>query len=261
MSWKKNSTNGLRANLGLLAGTGFVIASLALGGLVLGCGKSKPVKSQDNWLDSLEQKKVEGPPPDIDVDDDDDDDDEEAKPPPKPATTVRPSSGRPMIQMGPSATIESTFGVSPGAILKLKAEGGAITLKIPEGALDTGYNLSFKLDKKGQVKKGGVLGSIAYLKLTPGDKLRARAVPTRGDKYELRVPLNGKASVNLAVGAVETDKEGVETGKPTWKVYAPDRIEEGFGEAYFMVPEIGPVMYIHATTAEATEPVPAAPGG
>ncbi len=240
------------------SGLAVLLGAFVLGNVTMGCGKPKP-KAQDNWLDSLEQKKVEGPPPDIDVDDDDDDDDKpEAKPAPKPAATVQPSSGRPMIQMGPSAVIESTFGNSPGAILKLKAEGGAITLKIPEGALDTGYNLVFKPDNKGQVKKGTVFGTIAYLKLAPGDKLRARAVPTRGDSYELRVPLNGKASVNLAIGAVETDKQGVETGKPTWKVYAPERIEEGFGEAYFKVPEIGPVMYIHATSAEATE---AAPGG
>ena len=230
-----------------------LLGAFVTGSVLMGCSKPKP-KAQDNWLDNLEQRKVEGPPPDVDVDDDDDDDDEaDPKPAPKPAVTARPSSGRPMIQMGPSATIESTFGVSPGAILKIKAEGGPITLKIPEGALDTGYNLVFKLDKGGKVKKGGVIGSIAYLKLSPGDKLRARAVPTHSDAYEIRLPLHGKASVNLALGAVETDKQGVETGKPTWKVYAPDRIEEGFGEAYFKVPELGPVMYIHATTADVTE--------
>lgn len=224
--------------------------------LLMGCGGDKPPpKSGDNWLDNLEKRNLEGPPPDIEIDEEEE---EEAEPkePPKPAPEVKPSSGRPMIQMGPKAIIESTFGATPGAVLKLAGEGGNFTLRIPEYALSRGYNITWKIDKKGQVKKGSVVGSIAYLKLTPGDKLEARADTAADKPFQIHVPLNGRASLNLAVGSVKTDDQGNETGKPIWKVYPPTRIEEGFGEAHFELPEIGPVMYIHATTADTTEALP-----
>jgi hypothetical protein len=220
-----------------------------------GCAKEKPAKTSGDWLDSLEKKKVTGKVPDVGDDDDDDAAEkpkEEPKEAPKPAPVIKKSSGRPMIQMGPSAEIKSTFGATPGSLLKLKAAGGNITLKIPEFSLDAGYNIEFTIDTKTKVK-GTAVGSIAKLKLTPGDKMRARAVPTRKDNYEVRLPLHDHASVNLAVGSVSTDKQGVEQGSPTWKVYAPTKVETAFKEAHFSIAEIGPVMWLYATTAEVTE--------
>jgi hypothetical protein len=160
-----------------------------------------------------------------------------------------------MIQMGPKAAIESTFGATPGAVLKLKGEGGNMTLRIPEYALDRGYNLVWKIDK-GKVKKGAVVGSVAYLKLMPGDKLKARADRAADKPFQIRVPLGSGGSVNLAVGVMETDDQGNEKGNPTWKVYPPSHVEEAFKEVHFELPAIGPVMYIHATTDEATESAP-----
>jgi hypothetical protein len=204
-------------------------------------------------MDSLEQKNT-GPQPEPAEEDDEPEDKPEAKPaePPKPPPIeVKPSSGRPAILMGPSTSISSTFGATPGSILKLKVDGGTLTLKIPEDALDAGYNIDFKVEDKG-LKKGPVVGNIAMLKLRRGDKMSATQVTTRGPDYEVSVPLGGKDSVNLAVGAVATDDQGAETGKPTWTIFAPTRIEAGFGEAYFTLKTIGPVMYLHATTAAPT---------
>ena len=63
-------------------------------------------------------------------------------------------------------------------------------------------------------------------------------------------------TLNLAIGTVSTDKGGNEEGKPTWTVIAPARVESGFKEAYFNLKAIGPVMYIHATTADPSEAAP-----
>ncbi|MCA9622988.1 MAG: hypothetical protein KC731_28410 [Myxococcales bacterium] len=115
---------------------------LALASVAIGCGNEPPPKNPDSWLDSLEQKDP-GKKPNLDVVGDDDDDDDDAAPkkpaePAPPAVTAKPSSGRPLIQKGPTTSIAETFGTTPGAVLKLSAEGGEIVLKIPEFALDTG---------------------------------------------------------------------------------------------------------------------------
>ena len=220
---------------------------------VVGCGPppEKPKDPGKSWMDNLEVKNP-GAKPDLSDDDDDDDDDEPAAKPsdkPKPPPIeIKPPSGRPAIIMGPKSAIKSTFGATPGATLKLGADGGNITLRIKEWALPGGFNIEFKVDS-GKNRQGAVVGSVAYLKLQPGDKLRAKAVPTKGPDYELSFPQDG--GVNLAIGTIGTDKAGNEEGKLSWKVIAPARVEHG--ETVFVLKEIGPVMYLHATTDQPTE--------
>ncbi len=244
-----------------IARAGYLLA-LALPFALLGCDKPEPAKDPGkSWLDSLEQKNP-GAAPELPPDEPEPAETAAPKAPEKPAmpaVEVKPPSGRPAILMGPSASISSTFGATPGASLKLKADGGNFTLKIEEYALNGGYNIDFKIDK-GSVKKGPVVGSVVYLRTRAGDKVRADAVATRGKPYEVSVPLNGKDTLNLAVGVVQTDEQGNETGKPEWTIYPPVRVESGFGEAIFQLQAIGPVMYLHGTTAEATAAAPASGG-
>lgn len=169
---------------------------------------------------------------------------EEPKSKPKP-------SGRPAILMGPSKKIASTFGATPGAVLKLASANGAITWKIPEFSLGAGYNIEFSIaEAKAIKKKGAAIGDVAILKITSGDKPAAIKVDTRGDEFEFRWPLGNQPSVNLAIGEVNTDDQGEEVKGITWKIIAPKSADK---EAIFALQTVGPIMYLHATTAAPTE--------
>jgi hypothetical protein len=224
--------------------------------MTTGCAEKKPPKKQGDWMDNL---KVENPDAEPDLSGMEDEPDPEPKPdaePPKPAPTVRPSSGRPLIQYGPKPKIESTFGATPGSKLTLS---GGITLVIPEFALDGGYNIVWKTAGSSAPKKGPVVGGIAYLKISPGEKLEARKVKSKGDPFQVRLDTGGAETVNLAIGEVKTDKQGNEQGKPAWTVVAPKKVDKietigkGAGTKYtatFELPTIGPVLYLHATSAD-----------
>jgi hypothetical protein len=168
-------------------------------------------------------------------------------------------SGRPAIQMGPSKKIESTFGATPGAVLKLSAAAGTITWRVPEFALGAGYNIEFKIADGKQAKKmkGGATGDVAYLKTTLGEKVAPSEVDSSGDAFELIWPLGTQTSVNLAVGQAKTDDQGTELKDVTWKVYAPKSVDTSFKEATFQLSQVGPILYLHATTAPPTEAAPA----
>src|SRR4030095_7445196 len=156
--------------------------------------------------------------------------------------------------MGPTKKIESTFGATPGAVLKLAAANGTITWKIPEFAFNTGYNILFQIAEGKAIKKKGVaIGEVAFLKITQGDNLEAANVESRGDKYELRWPIGNQESVNLAVGEGKTDDQGNELKEVSWKIIAPKSVDTSFHEASFYLKEVGPIMYLHATTAAPTE--------
>src|SRR5690606_24909330 len=122
----------------------------------------------------------------------------------------------------------------PGSVLKLKSTGkGPISLKLPEFALATGYNIEFKTLAANPPKHGVVIGDVARIQMNRGDKIKAEAAATKSDDFELRWPLYDKLSVNLAVGTIGTDGEGAETGKIDWRVIAPKSVDEASGEAYF----------------------------
>lgn len=155
--------------------------------------------------------------------------------------------------MGPSKEISSTFGSSPGSVLKLKGEGGTITLKIPEFALYAGTNIIWKIES-GRVgkSKGPALGSIASIETVIGGRKRPQVIKSDGPPFELRWPTGGKDTINLAVGVRDLDTVGNPGKVKTWTIYAPKSVDTSFKEAYFYLTEIGPAAYLHATSAAAT---------
>ena len=194
----------------------------ALVGLV-GCGDKPPAKSGD-WMDNLKQENPDAEP-DLSGLEEEPDPAPKSEPDdkPKPDTKAKPSSGRPLIQYGPKAAIESKFGATPGS--KLRLTGGA-TLVIPEYSLDGGYNIVWKVSGSSSHKKGPVVGGISYLRISPGTKLQAKKVKSRGDAFQVRVGTGQNESINLAIGEIATDKNGKEMGKPTWTVMAPTRVDK-----------------------------------
>jgi hypothetical protein len=221
--------------------------------LAIACGPTEPPKQQGDWTDNLKQQNPNAEPDLTGAEDEPDPAPDPAPEEPKPDTKPQPQSGRPLIQYGPKAAIESTFGVTPGSKLMLT---GGMTLILPEGALDTGYNIAWKVAASTAPKHGQVSGGIAMLKINPGTSPKAKKVKSRGAAFEIRVNLGG---VNLAVGEVGTDENGNDAGKPTWTVIAPARVDkavtvgsdgEGAAEtSVFQLESIGPVLYVHATTA------------
>jgi hypothetical protein len=163
------------------------------------------------------------------------------------------SSGRPSILMGPSKKISATFGATPGAVLKLKGKTGNIVWKIPEFALDGGFNITFSVVEGAKAKKKGrVLGSVARVEVVLGGKQKAKKTSAREGKFEVRWPIGSKMTVNLAIGEVTMDSGNNETRKIKWRIIEPASVDTSFKEAYFYITEIGPVMYWHATDAIAT---------
>ena len=222
-------------------------AALALG--IVACGGGQQDQKKGDWMDSL---KPVNPGAEPQLGDDDPEPEPSAdKPkeqPKSPPIELRQPSGRPMVQIGPSKSISNTFGATPGSVLKLTAEGGNIVLKLPELALDAGYNIEFKVAGSGVKPKGTPLGSVATLTVVLGGKETPKGVTTRGPDFELRLPLLGKDSVNLALAVVDPE----DANKITWTVQAPKSVDTGFGEAIFLLKTIGPVMYLHGTLAEPT---------
>ncbi len=166
-----------------------------------------------------------------------------AEPPPR-------RSGRPAIQYGPAKKIETTFGSTPAAMLKLKAKGGVVTLKIPEFALSTGTNITWKIATGRAPTKRQLVGSVCELLTTIAGKLKPSRIDSDGPKFSFRFPTGGRDTVNLAVGvSIGKTKYGREEFE--WTVYAPTRVDTGFKEAHFELSYIAP-SYIHATTAAPT---------
>jgi hypothetical protein len=155
--------------------------------------------------------------------------------------------------MGPSAAIEDqTFGSTPGAVLKLKGKDGIITWKIPELALYAGTNVTWKIHKLRGKSKHPLIGDIVYLKTVIGGKQKPQKISSSGPDFEFRWPTGGKDTFNLAVGEVAIGADGAE-GDVTWTVVAPKNVDAGLKEAYFYLHDVGPILYLHATSAAATE--------
>ena len=181
----------------------------------------------------------------------------EPEPEPEPAPAPRPR--RPPVMMSSKSKISSTFGTTPGSKLTLKGSPGDVTLHVPEGSLDRDYNLEWSLVTRNPPKKGSPAGPVARLSVQPGGKTSLKAAQTDGDDFEIILPLDGKETVNLAVGTATVDARGTE-GKVTWSILAPVKVEKGLDKAYFGFKAIGPVQYFHATADAATEEsTPAAP--
>lgn len=224
----------------------FVFGALAAA-LVVGCYTEKPKPKSGDWMDGLKQVNPGAKPIELE---DEPEEKPKIKPPPPPAPVLRKSSGRPMIQIGPSKEITDTFGATPGSVIKLKTAAGAITLRIPEFGLDGGYNIDWKTPRNPK-NKGRIIGAVTLLKITPGSKAMSKAVTSGSDDFKIVVPLGKLDSFNLAVGTMTMDDQGAPS-KPKWAVYAPQNVDTGLKEATFTLKTIGPMMYMHATTTDAT---------
>jgi hypothetical protein len=75
-------------------------------------------------------------------------------------------------------------------------------------------------------------------------------VTSDGPPFELQMPAGSKKDANLAVGTLEIDDKDRE--KLTWKVYAPKRIDDAIGIAYFDLPALGDA-FLHITVKPPTK--------
>jgi hypothetical protein len=159
-----------------------------------------------------------------------------------------PPSGRPAIMMGPSKAIKSTFGATPGSILKLKGDAGNYTLVLPEHALGTGTNIEWAIAAGSAEKKPPVIGQIVYLHSQLGESLIPGPIQSRGAPFTLRWPLMGKDTFNLAIGEIEVLQHGQLGKVKTWRVIAPARVEKGLDEVHFELTALLPA-YLYGTDA------------
>ncbi len=160
-----------------------------------------------------------------------------------------PSSGRPMILMSNPKEISSTFGSTPGAVLRLEVGKEPVVLKIPEWALPGGHNITWKVNDKPTKNRYPVVGKVCHLAIAVAGNLNASKVETRSGDFELRFPTLNRKTVNLAIGEIDLGDER----RVTWTVIPPKSVDESFGVAYFYVHYLMPAFF-HATTAEPTTP-------
>lgn len=161
---------------------------------------------------------------------------------------AKQSSGRPTVLMSDPLELTGTFGSSPGAKLEL-GDKDKITLKIPEFALSTrGTILTVKIDPKGKAN-GALVGKILHLTAFE-PKGAPDAATSEGPPFELQMPAGNKKDANLAVGTISIDDKDRE--KITWKVYAPKRIDDVAGIAYFELTTLAD-SFIHVTTKAPTK--------
>jgi len=231
--------------------TGWTIGALSLAFVACGGEQPQPQPQPQPTAEPAPEPEPEPPPPAADAGAGETGQGGAGAAPETP--TARPPSGRPAILMGPTKEIKSTFGLTPGAVLKLKAANGTITFKIPEYALFHGTNITWRVEAGHHGKsQGPVVGSVAFLETILESKKKPEVIDSRGAPYEFRWPTGGKDTINLAVGTMEIGGGGVPGKVKEWKIYPPKNVDKGFKEAYFFVPTIGPAMYLHATTAKAT---------
>ncbi len=185
----------------------------------------------------------------------------------QPAPTVAPTAdpprkSRPASIFSSKKGISSTFGTTPGAVLKLTVSGNTVAkLKIREYVLPGGTNITFEFARGVRLKKARALGKVIHMSSQIAGRQRFKKIASEGPAFELYLSLHGKDSVNLAVGELELGPKGGETKKVSkWLIYPPTRVDKGLDEAFFELKEIGP-SYLYATTAEptVTQETPAAP--
>jgi hypothetical protein len=167
------------------------------------------------------------------------------------AAPVRKPSGRTATIFESSTGHESkTCGSTPPTILKLtlKSSQEPAVLSLPEFALPGGYNVTWKEAPKGQAKKP-IFGPVFQLAIQEAGQPDMIRVDTVGVPFEVRMPLWGKDTVNLAYGDIKVDEKGKE--QVTWTVLAPKNVDKGLGNATFELPYLS-LAYVHATGAEAT---------
>lgn len=119
------------------------------------------------------------------------------------------SAGRPMVQYVDANGITTTLGQN-GGILKL----GDATLRIPDGALREGLNVTFAIAPKvkGPAK---ALGSV--YKVGPD-------VHTSGPRFQIVLPVPAKAGPLSFAVEMQQPEEKARKAKVEWRTVAPTKI-------------------------------------
>ena len=159
------------------------------------------------------------------------------------SATAKPSTGRPPVLKTDPVEAADTFGYSPAAKLQV-GEKDFATLKIPENALKTATNVTFKIEKSGK-SNGPPVGKIYHVIAVVPPATSAEPLPTNGPPFEVVLPAGAKKDANLAVGEITVDNNGRE--KIKWSIIAPTKIDDVSNLAYFELQALGN-LYIHVTT-------------
>ncbi|MCC6557880.1 MAG: hypothetical protein IT372_33455 [Polyangiaceae bacterium] len=176
---------------------------------------------------------------------------EAGKAPDKPAAEQPKSGGGriPVLKSDPEEVTDS-FG-SPPAKLEI-GEGARATFRIPEDALSTGVNITFKIDKKGK-SNGPPIGKIYRLTSVIPPAATPGKVETSGPPFELALPAGDRKDANLAIGELGTDDKG--RPKITWTVVAPVKVDDATATAHFEIKWLSDA-YLHITTKPPSAPAP-----
>lgn len=133
----------------------------------------------------------------------------EAEAPPKVDLVKTTAAGRPMVQYVDSQALTTTLGQN-GGILKLSEA----TLRIPDGALREGLNVTFALAPK---VKGPAEAIGAVYKVSPD-------VRSAGPKFQIALPVPaGAGPIGFALELQKFD-EKTRKAKTAWEVVAPTKI-------------------------------------
>lgn len=165
-----------------------------------------------------------------------------AAPPPPPPSG--PQDSRPPVLKTDAEEIQDTFGVSPGAKLELGDDSGRAILRIYENSFSNGVNVTFKIDKKAKAA-GQQQGKIYRVTAVIPPSGTPTKVTTVTNPFELKLPAGAKKDANLAIGEIGE-------GKVTWRVIAPEKIDDATGMATFLLPDLYDY-YLHITTRPVTE--------
>jgi hypothetical protein len=144
--------------------------------------------------------------------------------------------------------LQGAFTTSPGAKLKLGTfEKGYSVLRIYEGSLPAAHIITFKLDPKGKTT-GVPVGQIYHTIVQIENSQDLPTVSSIGRPFELSLPAGNKKDANLAIGEIDAA-----SGKVTWTIIAPTKIDDATSMAYFELPTLGNA-YLHVTTKAPTAP-------
>jgi hypothetical protein len=150
------------------------------------------------------------------------------------------SSGRPAVMKSDPSEITDTFGVTPGSKLEL-GDKEIATLRVPEGSLHTGTNITFKIDARGGKSTGGQVGKIYRILAMIPPSQTPESVDTNGPPFVLELPAGTRKDANLAIGTED------EKGKVKWTIVAPKRIDDARNVAVFELGTLASAWY-HVTT-------------
>lgn len=231
--------------------TGLIAVSAVISLVLAACGGQPPPKNEDSAgelplvVPTGKGTPIETPPPD-----------ESAKPEtPPPADTASaaapppppsgPQDSRPPVLKTDAEEIQDTFGVSPGAKLELGDDSGRAILRIYENSFSSGVNVTFKIDTKAK-SAGQQQGKIYRVTAVIPPSGTPEKVTSVTHPFELKLPAGAKKDANLAVGEIGN-------GKVTWRVIAPEKIDDATGVATFYLPDLFDY-YLHITTRAVTEP-------